>query len=111
MKIKRFVISLTRELEDINQESALEKFEYELLNDLYSKEDIKIFKPTKKGSQCNWLECQKYSLENKITDLTKLLEKAKEELDDFQNYLEQRQGHCDPDTERLISNIEQTLKG
>ena len=41
-KEKGFIITLTRSFVDSNKESALEKFEYELKNNLWDSESIEI---------------------------------------------------------------------
>ena len=40
--MKTFVVTLTRTIKDINEESALEKFDYELKNQLYDSGSIEI---------------------------------------------------------------------
>ncbi len=40
--MKTYIITLTREIEDINEESALEKFTYELDNNLWDRESLEI---------------------------------------------------------------------
>ena len=54
--MKTYLITLTRELEDIDQESALEKFEYELKNGLYDPESIILREENPKSVNQKYIE-------------------------------------------------------